>query len=917
MPNHQSPRSFSILRSAFRATARKMLKGKQPGRTLTIAALSLALLSMGAVYVQTGRLTRLWGRLTGMANCHNCDRKGERRTSVLIPLQGNGGTYTTIDVGGAGTGTLEGTVGFNINAAGVIEGGYIDTNNATHGFVRSAGGTLTSFDAPDAGSGSTQGTFPFSIDATGNIAGMYSDKNSVYHGFLLPAGGGSITEFDVSGAGTSGHRGTIPISINSGVITGTYVTGSASTTSVYHGFVRAANGTITTFDAPAAGTDDKQGTRPVAINSQGAITGVYSDANDQKHGFVRNPDGSITAPIDDPNGALGTYPTSIDAAGDITGTYEDASGLFHGFVLPAGGTITSFDAPGASTKGGTGKGLGGVIGTVAMSINTAGTIAGFYVDPNGVFHGFLRNANGTFVDPLDAPNAGTTAAQIQGTVALGINDSGNVSGVYADTNEVVHGFVLVPNTGGLQVTCQANNTGTVGVSFNSGPETVSGGTAPYTFSIGAGTLPSGLSLNASDGAVTGTPTASGEFTVIVTDSVGGVGAGCPITIQPGSLQITTASLPNATSGSPYSTTLAATGGSGTGYAWSVSSGSLPTGFTLSAGGVLSSTGSPAAPPNSYSFIVEVSDSGGNTATQPLTLVVNPSTSVILQENFDELTQRDAVTSAGAFTAINGTNVDIVGGAVCVSPESGNCLDMNGTGGNPQGDIESGSITLNPGVQYTLSFNLIGSQRGVTTSTTVSFGPYSQTFNLASNDDTSGIVSVPITVSSTTTTNLQFKSNTSGNIGALLDNVLITSGTGQFTTLADFTGGANGARPLYGNLIEGADGNSYGTTVGGGVYDDGTVFKVTPDGTLTTIYTFCSQTYCTDGAYPLSGLVQAGGNFYGTTEVGGANDAGTVFEITPAGQLTTLYSFCSQTGCTDGDYPYAGLVQAGGNLYGTT
>ena len=139
----------------------------------------------------------------------------------------------------------------------------------------------------------------------------------------------------------------------------------------------------------------------------------------------------------------------------------------------------------------------------------------------------------------------------------------------------------------------------------------------------------------------------------------------------------------------------------------------------------------------------------------------------------------------------------------------------------------------------------------------------------------------------------------------------------FTTLVDFTGSANGARPLYGDLIEGTDGNSYGTTVGGGAYDDGTVFKVTPDGTLTTLYTFCSQTNCTDGAYPLSGLVQAGGNFYGTTEAGGANGAGTVFEVTPAGQLTTLYSFCSQPGCTDGGYPYAGLVQAGGNFYGTT
>ncbi len=154
---------------------------------------------------------------------------------------------------------------------------------------------------------------------------------------------------------------------------------------------------------------------------------------------------------------------------------------------------------------------------------------------------------------------------------------------------------------------------------------------------------------------------------------------------------------------------------------------------------------------------------------------------------------------------------------------------------------------------------------------------------------------------------------------LLPAVLAT-GSAQaqtFTTLADFQGSANGADPSFGDLIQGTDRNNYGTTFRGGVYDQGTFFKVTPDGTVTTLYTFCSQTNCTDGAEPLAGLVQAGGNFYGTTEDGGANGRGTVFEVTPGGQLTTLYSFCSQTGCTDGARPSAGLVQAGGNFYGTT
>ena len=149
---------------------------------------------------------------------------------------------------------------------------------------------------------------------------------------------------------------------------------------------------------------------------------------------------------------------------------------------------------------------------------------------------------------------------------------------------------------------------------------------------------------------------------------------------------------------------------------------------------------------------------------------------------------------------------------------------------------------------------------------------------------------------------------------------ITTG-GALTTLYSFcskTGCSDGSVP-QGALLEGNNGNLYGTTSVGGANGSGTVFKVSPAGTLTTLYTFCSQTGCPDGANPYTGLVQAtDGNFYGTTCLGGAKNGGTVFKITPGGTLTTLYSFCSQTGCTDGSYPYSGLIQAtDGSFYGTT
>jgi len=112
-----------------------------------------------------------------------------------------------------------------------------------------------------------------------------------------------------------------------------------------------------------------------------------------------------------------------------------------------------------------------------------------------------------------------------------------------------------------------------------------------------------------------------------------------------------------------------------------------------------------------------------------------------------------------------------------------------------------------------------------------------------------------------------------------------------------------------------DGNLYGTTRSGGPYDGGTVFKITPSGTLTTLYSFCAQAGCPDGAGPCAGLIQAtDGNFYGTAGAFGASEYGTVFKITPSGTLTTLHSFMGH----DGVFPIARLVQGtDGNFYGTT
>jgi uncharacterized repeat protein (TIGR03803 family) len=146
-------------------------------------------------------------------------------------------------------------------------------------------------------------------------------------------------------------------------------------------------------------------------------------------------------------------------------------------------------------------------------------------------------------------------------------------------------------------------------------------------------------------------------------------------------------------------------------------------------------------------------------------------------------------------------------------------------------------------------------------------------------------------------------------------------TGAFTTVYNFVDGNDGAQPT-GNLIEGLDGNLYGTTFLGGCSDDfvcGTVFKITLGGQLTPLFGFCVQEGCNEGAGPQAGLIQGtDGNFYGTTTYGGTYGKGTIFKITPDGQLTPLYSFCAQSSCRDGAGPEAALVQGtNGTFYGTT
>jgi hypothetical protein len=345
-------------------------------------------------------------------------------------------TIITFDAPGAGTGPGQGTLGIAINPAGVIAGAYTDTRGVNHGFLRAPDGTFATFDAPGAGTGPGQGTFVSFVGAltpAGAITGAYIDASGVNHGFLRTPDG-TITTFDAPGAGTGPSQGTLAEDINpEGVIAGEY----SDAINVVHGFLRTEDGAFTTFDVSGAGTGPGQGTFVASVEGltpAGALAGYYTDQSGVNHGYVRAPDGTITT--FDVSGAgtgptQGTFVGGINPEGTVMSTYVDPSSAYHGYVRAPDGTITTFDILGA----GTGPGQG----TVPEAINAPGTITGNYFDANGVSHGFIR-ANHGAITVFDVPGAGTGPGQ--GTVSFDNNPVDAITGWEIDANGVFHGFLL-------------------------------------------------------------------------------------------------------------------------------------------------------------------------------------------------------------------------------------------------------------------------------------------------------------------------------------------------------------------------------------------------------------------------------------------------------------------------------------------
>ncbi len=308
------------------------------------------------------------------------------------------GTITTFDASGAGIDASQGTFALAMNAEGVIAGTYLDAYYVFHGFLRAPDGRFMKTDDTYAGTDPGEGTRVTEINAAGTITGWSDATGNVNHIFLRGAHGGT-TEFYAPGAGNGDGQGTYMATFYgltpAGAITGWYIDPS----NVMHGYLRGAHGSITDFDASGAGTDSSaclggsvppgwppllEGTQPVSVNPEGAVTGSYGDENCAFHGFLRDAHGRITkfnAPGAGRGVGQGTFPVSNNPAGAITGYYTDMEYVSHGFVRAPDGKFTTIDVPGA--------GKDPSEGTFSYGNNPAGVCMGSYVDANGASHGFL------------------------------------------------------------------------------------------------------------------------------------------------------------------------------------------------------------------------------------------------------------------------------------------------------------------------------------------------------------------------------------------------------------------------------------------------------------------------------------------------------------------------------------------------
>jgi hypothetical protein len=339
------------------------------------------------------------------------------------------------------------------------------------GLARAA--TFTTFDAPGAGTAPGQGTFPLAINLEGKIAGYYVDSSGLEHGFVRGANGSFVT-FDAPGA----VQGTLAVAINvAGEVTGS----SFDVNFIGHGFLRRDDGRFVSFDAPGAA----EGTFPNDVGVDGTIIGYVLDANLMTHGFLRTPSGAL-ATLDDPNAGigafLGTSAGAIDPEGSVVGCYDNFNGVSvtaFNFLRNRKGVFSTLIPPGGAPSGFPCESFAfSVLAISTVAINPVGVIAGTYFEPlagnvfGGNYRGFLRVLEFESSGQRSTPKFITFDAVpspsfpcCTWTFPVAINLGGEVVGYDNDFNGVDHAF-LRNSRGEITLFDVPGATGTVATSVN-------------------------------------------------------------------------------------------------------------------------------------------------------------------------------------------------------------------------------------------------------------------------------------------------------------------------------------------------------------------------------------------------------------------------------------------------------------------
>ena len=635
-------------------------------------------------------------------------------------------------------------------------------------------------------------------------------------------------------------------------------------------------------------------------------------------------------------GGSGTYTWAV-SVGSLPGglTLNAATGLISG--QPTMAIASNFTIQATDTNQATGSKQFALTVNAAIVITTSSPLPQGTVGVNYSQTVAATGGSGTYtwsvsVGSLPAGltlNATTGLISGQPTTAIAANFTIQAT----DTNQARGSkqFALTINPAIVITTSSPLPKGTVGVIYS---QTVAatGGSGTYTWAVSVGSLPGGLTLNATTGLISGQPTAAGtpSFTIQVTDSNQATAAKAfSVTIDAAPTITTPSPLPAGQVGIDYSETLTATGGSGQ-YTWSVSAGSLPAGLSLNSGtGLIGGLPTTAA---TFNFTIQVTDSNQATASQAFVLTINPAAQITtVSPNWGNAGKTLQATITGAntnfvqatTTASFGPGVSVGGaadgqpGPVTVnSPTSATAelaISITATTG-PQ------TVTVATGMQQASLVNGFTIYSAVPTLTVL------HSFAGAPSDGANLKRGVLIGSGGALYGATVFGGSLSNN--GIVYSLTPPSGGGSWTeaVLHDFAGfPTDGAEP-DGDFVSDNSGVLYSTTSIGGSYNSaqkglGTAFSLAPPSgggswTETLLHQFSGSP--ADGANPYAGMVMDNnGVFYGTTFNGGASSDGSVFSLTNSGGTwteTVLHSFSG----SDGANPHASvLIGAGGVLYGTT